>query len=198
MLALQGERPEPQPAAQWCLCICRQCAAALRGRGNSDDIEGIAGGELLVVSGTGLGPATETDAQLEPDNKLPTSLGGTTITFGGVVARLVSVQVQRIVCIAPFSITSNGAKMQVQSSETLSNSIVLPATTTENRSQVWSCADRSCVWYSQPASHSCTRFEPLAAVNQDGTVNAPGHPAARGSIVTVYVAGLRPDHSGEH
>ena len=66
--------------------------------------------------------------------------------------------------IAPFSVTSKGATLQIQSGGSLSNSIKLPATT--------------------------TAIEPLATVNQDGTLNTSGHPAPPGSIVTVYVAGF--------
>jgi uncharacterized protein (TIGR03437 family) len=125
---------------------------------------GIAGGEILVLTGLGLGPAVEVGAQLTPDGRVPTSLAGTTVTFGGVAAPLLSVQAQKIVCIAPFSVTSKGATLQVQSGGALSNSIVLPT--------------------------ALTAIEPLATVNQDGATNSAAHPAAAGSIVTVYVAGF--------
>jgi uncharacterized protein (TIGR03437 family) len=131
---------------------------------NSPIDYGIAGGEFLVLTGSGLGPATRVDAQLGQDGKLLTSLGGTTVTFGGVPAPLISVQADKIVCISPFSVTSKGATLQVQSGGSLSNSIKLPAAT--------------------------TAIEPFATVNQDGTLNASGHPAPSGSIVTVYVGGF--------
>jgi uncharacterized protein (TIGR03437 family) len=124
----------------------------------------LGGGEFLVLTGTGLGPATETGAQLGPDGKLPTSLACTTVTFGGVPAPLLSVQAQKIVCISPFSVSTKGATLQVQSGGFVSNSIMLPATT--------------------------TAVEAFGVVNQDGTVNASIHPAAPGSIVSIYVAGL--------
>jgi uncharacterized protein (TIGR03437 family) len=126
---------------------------------------GIAGGEVLVLTGTGMGPDVEVGAQLTAGGKLATSLGGTSVTFDGVAAPLLSVQAQKIVCIVPFAgITKNPTTLQVQSSGSMSNSIALPAT--------------------------LTAIEPLATVNQDGTVNSVSHPAAPGSIVTIYAAGF--------
>jgi uncharacterized protein (TIGR03437 family) len=128
--------------------------------------DGIAPGELLVITGTGLGPDQEVPTQLTPDGNIATSLGGTTVTFDGVPAPLLSVQSGRIVCIAPFALGQNSSLpvMQVQSNNALANAIRLG--TVE------------------------TAIGVIAIVNPDGNSNSPDQPAASDSLVTIYVTGL--------
>ena len=126
-------------------------------------------GEVVVLTGTGLGPTQEADLQLTADGKVSTSLGGTTVTFGGVPAPLLSVQPGQIVCIVPFDFGGSfdgTTTMQVQNNGSLSNGIRLPYLVNLSAVAV------------------------LAIVNQDGTVNSQTHPAQPGSIVTIYAAGF--------
>ncbi|MEO8367835.1 MAG: SBBP repeat-containing protein [Candidatus Solibacter sp.] len=141
---------------------------------------GVAPGEIVVITGSGLGPAQEVGASLAPDGRLATTLAGTTITFDGVAAPLISVQAQKVVCIVPFgSRSSIGAQslpspiitfqspttaVQAKNGGAVSNSILLP------------------LW-----NHS---IEILAAVNADRSVNSQDHRAAPGSVVTFYGAGF--------
>jgi photosystem II stability/assembly factor-like uncharacterized protein len=108
---------------------------------------GVASGEIVVLAGDGLGPAQETGAKVGADGRIGTSLAGTTVTFDGLPAPLLSVQAQKIVCIVPFSLKAPGytTTVQAQRDGTASNSILLPI-----------------------ASSS---IEILSAVNPDGTVN---------------------------
>jgi len=128
---------------------------------------GVAPGEIVVLTGTGLGPAQEVDAQIAADGKVATSLAGTSVTFDGVPAPMLSVQPGQVICIVPFEVGKNQDRtltMQVLNNGSLSNSIRLP--------------------------FAVTAVEVLAAVNQDGTVNSPDQPAPPGSVVTVYAAGF--------
>ena len=127
---------------------------------------GIAPGQLMTISGTGLGPAQAVQAQIA-DGRLPTTLAGTTVTFDSVPAPLISVQANQIECLVPFEVGLNAifvTSMQVSSGVSVSNSIKLPVQTTE--------------------------VEILAVINQDGKANSASHPAAPGSIVTVYASGF--------
>jgi len=130
----------------------------------------VAGGEILVIRGSGLGPAQELGGQIGGDGKLSTALGGTKITFDGVAAPLLSVRSDQVVCIAPFSLRFGQTSMRAETGNTVSNAILLPI----NGSMI----------------------EAVTAVNADGTVNSPQHPAAPGSVLTVYGAGFGPTIPG--
>jgi uncharacterized protein (TIGR03437 family) len=126
---------------------------------------GVAPGEIVTMTGNGLGPAEEVGARSEPGGKIATSLAGTTVTFDGVAAPLLSVQARKIVCIVPFSLRYPGfTTVQAQAGGSASNSIKLP---------VWS-----------------NSIEILAAINENGSINSSEHRAAPGSIVTFYGAGF--------
>jgi uncharacterized protein (TIGR03437 family) len=123
----------------------------------------VAPGELLAITGQHLGPATTLNAQLDAAGRLPFSLGATTVSFNGYVAPLLSVQDGLIVCIVPFEIsgvTEVTVKVDGQSSE----AVRVPA--------------------------SLTSPYILSVTNQDGTLNAPDHPAPQGSAVVIYATGL--------
>jgi uncharacterized protein (TIGR03437 family) len=130
---------------------------------SSSYYDGVASGEIIVLTGTGLGPDQAVSAQLTQAGKLATSLAGTSVTFGGLPTPLISLQSSRVVCIVPFE-SIGIIKMQVQSGSLRSNAI-LPGGT------------RSAV-------------EVLAVANADGTPNSADRPAAPGSVVTVYAAGF--------
>jgi len=125
----------------------------------------VAPGAIIALTGTGLGPGQEIDAQLAPGGSLAASLGGVTVKFDGVPAALISVQSQKVVCVVPFG-TANTAitTVQVENSGALSNAIRAPV---------------------RPAA-----VELLAVLNQDGTANSATSPAPPGSVVTIYAAGL--------
>ena len=129
--------------------------------------QGVASGEIVVLTGTGLGPDQEVNAQLTQAGTLATSLAGTSVTFDGVPAPLLSVQAARVVCIVPFEIADRRlftTSMQVHSNNSSSNSILLGV--------------------------GSTAVEALAVVNEDGTLNSADRPAAPGSAVTIYAAGF--------
>jgi len=127
--------------------------------------QGVAPGEILALTGTGLGPAQAVGPQVTA-GKVATSLAGTTVTFDGVPAPLLSVAAGQILCVVPFAVGSANAvtNMQVSSGGVVSNAIRLPVTS--------------------------TMVEVLAVVNQDGALNSAGHPAPGGSVVTLYAAGF--------
>ena len=85
------------------------------------------------------------------------------MTFGGVPAPLLSVQSERVVCIAPFLVL-HVPTVQVTSNGSSSNSILLQSLN--------------------------TAVEVLAVVNTDGSLNTSAHPAAPGTMITVYAAGF--------
>jgi uncharacterized protein (TIGR03437 family) len=123
----------------------------------------IAPGELIAITGQQLGPSATVMAQLDATGRLPFQVGATSVAFDGYIAPLISVQNNLIVCFAPFEITGS-SEVTVTVDGQKSNSV------------------RVGVLASVPYV--------LSIVNQDGSVNSAGHPAARGSEVTFYVTGL--------
>jgi uncharacterized protein (TIGR03437 family) len=115
--------------------------------------------------GDGLGPPDGVGAQLTAEGLLPTSLAGIAVSFDGIAAPLISAQVNQVVCIVPFSLgPRDTVSVQIASGNGVSNAIRAPLLK--------------------------TAVEILAVVNQDGTTNSPGSPAASGDVVTLYAAGL--------
>jgi uncharacterized protein (TIGR03437 family) len=125
----------------------------------------VAPGALVILTGTGLGPAQQVFGSVTSEQMLTTTVAGTIVRFDGVPAPLISVQSERVVCLAPFELAGNTTSVvQVERAGSLSNAVTIPITP--------------------------TAVEVLAVVNQDGTPNSPQMPAAPGSILTLYVSGL--------
>jgi uncharacterized protein (TIGR03437 family) len=123
----------------------------------------VAPGELIGILGQHLGPSTTVMAQLDQTGRLPYLVDGTSVSFNGYLAPLISVQDGLIVCFAPFEITG-----------------VTDVTVTVDGQK--SSAVRVAV--------QNTAAYILSIINQDGTMNSASHPAPQGSVVAIYVTGL--------
>jgi uncharacterized protein (TIGR03437 family) len=127
----------------------------------------VAPGAVVVIPGTGLGPDQQAGSQITSAGTLATTIAGTSVTFGGVPAPLISVLSQQIVCIAPWELArSTITTVQVASNGSLSNAIRVPVTP--------------------------TAAAILAVLNQDFTPNSKDNVAQPGSVITIYLAGLGP------
>jgi uncharacterized protein (TIGR03437 family) len=124
---------------------------------------GVAPGELIALSGHGLGPATPAGAHVT-NGFLDTTLSNVEVRFNGILAPLSSVQANRIVCVAPFGLSPGRAQIQVTNNGIASNPVIVTVT--------------------------ATAVGVLQLLNQDGTVNSASNPAAAGSTMVVYATGL--------
>ena len=129
-------------------------------------LEGITPGEFLVLSGTNLGPNTPLSAQPSASGIYPRMLGGTTVTFDGLPAELLSVAADRVVCLIPFAIQPFQSRVAMQLTSSIGTANLIRV------GQVTSA------------------FSLTAAVNADGTQNSATAPATPGSIVTLYGTGF--------
>jgi uncharacterized protein (TIGR03437 family) len=125
--------------------------------------EGVAPGQLIQISGSNLGPASKTSAQVDTSGRLPFVLANTVVFFGNVPAPLVSVQASSIMCYVPFEIVAP-TRIAVSSGGQMSNAVLTGIV---------------------PSSPQV-----LNILNQDGTVNSADHPAKAGSVIVLYVSGL--------
>jgi uncharacterized protein (TIGR03437 family) len=135
---------------------------------------GVAPGEIVTIIGSNLGPSDYVGMQVSSDGHIASALAGTRILFNGEAAPLVSVSSLQSSAIAPYDISGAATvKVQVEYNGTLSDAVQLP------------------VFRSRPGIFS---FGPAgsgqgAILNEDGTVNSAFHPAARGSVVSIFATG---------
>jgi len=134
----------------------------------------IAPGQIVVLFGNEIGPAELTTLRLTADGKVDTILAGVRVLFDGVPAPLLYVSAKQLSAVVPYGVPPNGRTVvQVDYQGLRSNPLVL--------------------WV-QPAlvgifSQDGSGRGPGAILNQDGTVNSPSNPAAKGSIVVLYGTG---------
>ena len=133
--------------------------------GESLDIDG---GEVVVIAGQGVGPATLVSGVPDQSGVMPKTLAGVTVTFGGIAAPLLSVQANQIICVVPLAYTGKAEKnvaVQVRYNDLASNVV-------------------------RVTSRGSARLAVFGVLNQDGSVNSQANPAGAGSKVSVYVSGV--------
>ena len=123
----------------------------------------VAPGEVIAISGTALGVGM---AQA--------SMSNTTVKFDGVAATLVSVTTTQITALVPFDVAGKSTTQLVvtangQSAPALALSVIpaMPGIFTMNGAGSGQAA----------------------VLNQDGTLNSASNPAAKGSVVAIYMTG---------
>jgi uncharacterized protein (TIGR03437 family) len=132
---------------------------------------GLSPGLIFTLFGTGLGPDTGQTLQLDDFGNVASNLSGIQVMVNGTAAPLLYVGQSQINAVAPYEIAGSGtAKIQV-----LNNG-------------VQSAASNANVVPAAPAIFSLGNNQG-AILNQDGSVNGPGNPAARGSVVSIYATG---------
>ena len=118
----------------------------------------------MRLIGRGMGPVNLADATSAPAHVLP-GLAGVQVTFNNIVAQLVSVQANQIVCFVPFELdTATSANVQVTYGGAASNLFSI-GVVAQNPDLV-------------------------AVANQDGSLNSETNPAAINSIAAIYLTGL--------
>jgi uncharacterized protein (TIGR03437 family) len=134
----------------------------------------IAPGEIITVTGLGLGPTVGAGPNLLASGAVDTLVAGTRLLFDGIPGPLLFVRADQINAIVPYTLNGRtGTNMQVEISGVRSDPIGL---------QVQSTA---------PALFSIdgSGRGQTAIVNQDGTINSAASPAARGDIIAIFGTG---------
>ena len=123
----------------------------------------------MTLFGDHLGPAAGESFTLQ-DGHVPFTLAGLSLTVDGMPAPLLYAQDHQVNFIAPWALRTDGARV--------------PICVTAN-------AASSCL-YARTVPNAAGFFfvnNQIAAINQDGTVNSPDHPAHAGSYVSLYFTG---------
>ena len=150
--------------------------ACLVNAANFDSLDvSVAPGEILSLFGVGLGPPGGLAA---PDGTYPTELGGTQILVGDTALPLFYVSESQVNAVAPYSLRAG----PVPSGTNL---------TVVHGSYSVSYAMKN-IWPAWPGFFTAGGFgsDQVAALNQDGSTNGPDHPAATGSVVSLFATGL--------
>jgi uncharacterized protein (TIGR03437 family) len=133
----------------------------------------VAPGEIVTISGNGLGPVSPLGLALDPSGKVATWLGGVSVSFNGYLAPLIYAGATQINCVVPYEIDgATDVLVQVNYSGqsatfALKATAMMPGIFTLNGSGTGA----------------------VAAANSSGGYNGLDNPAPRGSTITFYLTG---------
>ncbi len=131
-------------------------------------------GEMVVLFGTGLGPAQLAGLTLNSAGLVATEAGGTTVKFNGVAAPMVYSLATQVAAIVPYEVAGS-ATAQVTVTYQGQTSAAFPVPVTDAVPGLFT-------------SNSSGTGQ-VAALNQDSTVNLVTQPAAQGSVVVLFGTG---------
>jgi uncharacterized protein (TIGR03437 family) len=146
-------------------------AAIVNGASNLNGA--LAGGEIVVVFGSGLGPA-QLVAAPGSSSAPPQQLDGVSVLVNGTPASLIYVSATQLSAIIPSGVTGANAQVVVQYQGLNSAAVSIPLTAA------------SPALFTANSSGSGQAL----AVNADGSANGASHPAAQGSVLTLFVNGV--------
>ena len=134
----------------------------------------VAPGEVVVLYGSGLGPARLTQSQLDPTTGLVgTNLAGTRVVFNGTPAPMLYTSATQIAAVAPYGIAGSNVQVFVEYQGQPSAPVTLPV------------AAVAPALFTQDSSGKGQ----AAASNQDGTLNGAAHPAKVGTYISLWLTG---------
>ncbi len=134
----------------------------------------VAPGEVVVIFGSGLGPAQLITSQLGNGGTAPANLAGTTVLFNGAPAQILYTWATQVAVIAP-AITGSNAQVVVQYQAQASGPYSV---------SVASATPGLFTMNSAGAGQA-------AAVNQDGSLNGSNDPAKVGTIISLFATGVQ-------
>jgi trimeric autotransporter adhesin len=136
----------------------------------------VAPGEIVALYGSNIGPSPAANLQFTSSSKqaITNSLGGAQVLFDGNPAPLIYASATQINAIAPVGLAAKAStQVQVSYQGSMSNTITIPVAAA---APGIFAADSSGVGGG-------------AILNQDSSVNGRLNPAARGSVVAIYLTG---------
>jgi uncharacterized protein (TIGR03437 family) len=134
----------------------------------------IAPGELVLVTGAGLGPKPVQTVQLDSQGRLTRSLSGTRVLFNGVASPLVYSHMNQVAAIVPYGISGRStATVQVESGNYASGSVTV------------NLAASAPGIFTADGSGSGQG----AILNQNFSSNSSRNPAAKGSQIIIFATG---------
>ena len=141
--------------------------------GASNLLGPVSPGEIVVLYGSGLGPAQLALYHTNSAGNVDTQLSGATVSFNGIPAPIIYTSATQVAAVTPYGVPSGSAQVTV----TYLGQPAAPATIN--------------VTTSAPGLFTLdsTGKGQAAAVNQDGSINSASHPAPIGSYVSLFATG---------
>ncbi len=141
----------------------------------SNQTGAIAPGEIIVIYGSGLGPATVAKNQPNSNGVYGTSVGGTSVYVGGTAAPVLYASATQVSAIVPFGVSGNSASVYTTYQGIATTPVTVPV------------AAAAPAFFTVDFSGQGQ----VAAVNEGATatVNGAAHPAAAGTFVELYATG---------
>jgi uncharacterized protein (TIGR03437 family) len=140
-------------------------------------------GELIRVVGSGFGPLTPLAITPGADGTYPRTAGGFGVTIGGMDAPILGVARGSITVQVPYEAASAAAggtlALNVTEDGQALNSIPIAI-----------AAGPQLTLFDTGSRDNPLKLPALAAINEDGTANAPDNPAAAGSLVMLFGSGM--------
>jgi uncharacterized protein (TIGR03437 family) len=132
-------------------------------------------GENISIFGTGIGPATLAKVQqLTASGTFPTTIGNTQVLFDGLAAPILYASATQTSVMVPYEIGGRtSTNIQVVYSGVAS--AALPYSVVQSVPGIY--------------TQNSQGFGPGSIINPDGTLNGPNNPAAKGSVVAIYMTG---------
>ena len=133
----------------------------------------IAPGEIVILTGSGLGPAQLTSARPRSDGFYDTQLAGTSVQFNGIPAPILYTSATQVAAVVPYAVTGASAQLTV----TYQGQTAPPPTVA--------------VAASAPGLFTAdsTGKGQAAAVNENGSINSASRPAPIGSVISLFATG---------
>ena len=131
----------------------------------------LVGGEAISIYGPHLGPATAVTAVASASGMMPNSLGGVRVTIDGSPVPLLYVSDSQVNAVTPLYLSGGTVRVRVGLNGVDTADFV--AAVMAGIPEVFQRGDGT-----------------AAAVNQDGSINSPDHPAQPGSILAIWATGI--------
>jgi uncharacterized protein (TIGR03437 family) len=131
-------------------------------------------GEIVIIFGLNIGPATLTGLELNSAGNISSTLAGTRVLFDGNPSPIVYTWKNQIAAIVPYAIAGQQTtQVQVEFNGQRTNPVPMP------------------VGASAPGifTANASGVGAGAILNEDTSFNSPNNPASRGSIVVLFVTG---------
>lgn len=131
----------------------------------------IAPGTIFTIGGTGLGPVTGATLQLDQNGNVASTLSGTQVLVGGYPAPILYTSATQVNAVAPYEISKvQSAFVQVIYNGTPGSALGVQVAATA------------------PGIFAAANGQG-AILNQDGSVNGPSNPAAKGTYISIFGTG---------
>ena len=133
----------------------------------------IAPGEIVILTGSGLGPVQLVSAHPRSDGFYDTQLAGTSVLFNGIPAPILYTSATQVAAVVPYAVTGAGAQLTV----TYQGQAAPPPTV--------AVADSAPGLFTADS----TGNGQAAAVNENGSINSASTPASIGSVISLFATG---------